>query len=410
MMNKYIKYLLLICSVVAFCGCADNQVETFKEVGATLSLKLKDFEGDLTNPLIVKITNHSGVGNGISSNQEVTRVGNNIELTNLIPGVYTFNISGKLTPEESKNIFGVNSELLLKANKASVYVYDYTEGDTIELELEPSTLSSLIFKEIYYAGTKYEAVSGTKTNYFYEQFYEIYNNSDEIVYLDSLCISNVFPISGVPAQFDPSLDDYLFGMSVWMIDGTGKDVPLNPGNSIVIAMSGRNHKEVNESLLDLSTADYETYVEKIDGAVPLDYPVPNMISAFWQQSASVKQWLTSVMGSGMVIYKLPYAFDPNDIAQPLNPTNKTVYVKIPKSAVLDAVDCLRDDTKYNEKRFPASLDAGYTTVKATYNGMSVSRKILQTTADGRIIFQDTNNSSEDFEVQNNPQIRRYLNK
>lgn len=408
-MKKYIKYLLIAAYLFTSHSCADNQEATFKEVKATLTLKLKDFEGELSNPLTIKITNHSGVGNGITSRQEVSQLGSKIQLDNLIPGVYTFNISGKLTPDESQRIFGVNSELLLKANKTSVYVYDYTENETIELELEPSTLSSLIFKEIYYAGTKYAAVTGTQTNYFFEQFYEIYNNSDEVVYLDSLCISNIYPQAGVPAQFDPSLDDYLFGISVWMIDGSGKDVPLEPGKSTVIAMSGRNHKEVHESLLDLSSADYETYVEKIDGSAPLDYPVPNMLPVFWQQSASVKQWLTSVMGSGMVLYKLPYAFDANDTAQPLNATAKTTYVKIPKTSILDAVDCLKDDTKYNEKRFPASLDVGYSTVKAIYNGKSISRKILQTTADGRIIFQDTNNSSEDFEVQDSPQIRRYLN-
>ncbi|MBB4035341.1 hypothetical protein GGR21_001230 [Dysgonomonas hofstadii] len=408
-MRNYLKYLFAACCMLLIHSCADNQEAAFKEVNTKILLKLNNFTGDLENPLSIKVTNHSGIGNEVSFTREISHIGDEIQLTNLIPGIYTFTISGKLTPEESQEIFGVNSELLIKANKTSVYVYDYTENESIELNLEASTVSSLVFKEIYYAGTKYEAVVGTKTNYFYEQFYEIYNNSDEVVFLDSLCISNVYPTSGVPAEFDPSLSDYLFGMSVWMIPGTGEDVPLDPGKSIVIALSGRNHKEVDESLLDLSSADYEAYVLKIDGSAPLDYPVPNMLSAFWTQSASVRQWLTSVMGSGMVIYKLPYTFDETDTAKPLNSTAATVYVKIPKSAILDAVDCLRDDTRYNEKRFPASLDAGYATVTETYNGKSISRKILQTTADGRIIFQDTNNSSEDFEVQDTPQLRRHLN-
>lgn len=408
-MKSYFRYLLVVCSLLVAYSCADKQEPEFKEVKAILTLKLNNFKGDLKNPLSIKVTNHSGVGNEVSFTREISHIGDNVELTNLIPGIYTFTISGKLTPEESQEIFGVNSELLLKANKTSVYVYDYTEYESVELNLEASTVSSLVFKEIFYSGTKYEAVTGTKTNYFYEQFYEIYNNSDEVVFLDSLCISNVYPTSGVPQEFDPSLSDYLFGMSVWMIPGSGKDVSLEPGKSIVIAMSGRNHKEVNGSLLDLSPADYETYVQKIDGSAPLDYPVPNMLPVFWKQTASVKQWLVSVMGGGMVIYKLSYPFDENDVAKPLNSTASTIYVKIPKSSILDAVDCLRDDTRYNEKRFPASLDAGYATVKETYNGKSLSRKILQTTVDGRIIFQDTNNSSEDFEVQDSPQIKRYLN-
>lgn len=408
-MNNTLKILFIISCLLLGYSCADDKEPTFKEVTARVSLNLKDFKGDLETPLTLKITNHSGVGNGVTFTQEIKHIGDEIVLTGLIPGIYTFNVSGKLNANESQEIFDTTSELLLKANKTDIQVYDYNESNSIELDLEVSTISSLVFKEIFYAGSKYEAVSGTQTNYFYEQFYEIYNNSDEIVYLDSMCISNIYPTSGVPAEFDPSLSDYLFGQSVWMIPGTGNDVPLDPGKSIVIALSARNHKEVSESLLDLSSADYETYVEKLDGASPLDYPAPNMDMVFWTQSSSVKQWLTSVMGSGMAIYKLDYPFDPNDIAKPLNTTSSTVYVKIPKSAIIDAVDCLKDDTKYKEKRFPASLDAGYATVKATYNGKSISRKILQTTSDGRIIFQDTNNSSEDFEIQDSPVIRRYLN-
>lgn len=408
-MKNYLTYIFTACCVLFAYGCADNQKLSFEEVEASLFLKLNDFKGSLENPLSLKVTNHSGIGNEMSFTREVSSVGNEVRLTNLIPGIYTFTISGKLTPDESQRIFGVNSEVLIKANKTSVRIFDYTQDDIVELSLEASTVSSLVFKEIYYAGVKYQSVAGASTNYFYEQFYEIYNNSDEVVFLDSMCISNVYPTSGVPAEFDPSLSDFLFGMSVWMIPGSGQDVPLEPGKSVVIALSGRNHKEVSESLLDLSVADYEAYVDKLDGSAPLDYPVPNLLPVFWKQSASVKQWLTSVMGSGMAIYKLPYPFDENDTAKPLNSTAATVYVKIPKSAVLDAVDCLKDDTKYSEKRFPAHLDAGYATVKQTYNGKSISRKILQTTAEGRIVFQDTNNSSEDFDVHDAPQIRRYLN-
>ena len=59
------------------------------------------------------------------------------------------------------------------------------------------------------------------------------------------------------------------------------------------------------------------------------------------------------------------------------------------------------------KRIPLELDAGATTVEATYTGKSVARKIQSLRPDGTIIYQDTNNSTEDFEIMDKAQIRRY---
>jgi hypothetical protein len=52
----------------------------------------------------------------------------------------------------------------------------------------------------------------------------------------------------------------------------------------------------------------------------------------------------------------------------------------------------------NTKRLFDYLDAGYAYTEATaYDGRLVRRKVASTTADGRKILQDTNNSANDFE-------------
>ena len=43
---------------------------------------------------------------------------------------------------------------------------------------------------------------------------------------------------------------------------------------------------------------------------------------------------------------------------------------------------------------------------ATYVSKSVARKVKETKQDGRVIYYDTNNSSEDFAVMDVPMIRR----
>ena len=60
----------------------------------------------------------------------------------------------------------------------------------------------------------------------------------------------------------------------------------------------------------------------------------------------------------------------------------------------------------NMKRIPGFVDAGGTSVEATYCGKTVSRKVVEKRADGTPKYQDTNNSTEDFQVNDKPVIRR----
>ena len=94
-------------------------------------------------------------------------------------------------------------------------------------------------------------------------------------------------------------------------------------------------------------------------------------------------------------------------------TQATLYAKIPIRYVLDAVEAIDNESKMNAKRLPGVLDAGITWVGATYNGLGVCRKLsldeqgnpLQR-ENGAYIYQDTNNSTDDFERGILPVLRR----
>jgi len=58
------------------------------------------------------------------------------------------------------------------------------------------------------------------------------------------------------------------------------------------------------------------------------------------------------------------------------------------------------------KKLNDIFDAGKIWCSNSYTGESVIRKIKEKKADGRIIYIDTNNSSNDFEVSPRPEIRR----
>ena len=87
-----------------------------------------------------------------------------------------------------------------------------------------------------------------------------------------------------------------------------------------------------------------------------------------------------------------------DNHQVLKITSSTRYYgKVPNEYILDAVEVTWDEAHAIYKRFPLELDAGYTYVaEGSRSGLCVRRQVKEV-VDGRYIYQDTNNSTEDFE-------------
>ena len=79
-------------------------------------------------------------------------------------------------------------------------------------------------------------------------------------------------------------------------------------------------------------------------------------------------------------------------------------LQIPVSVLIDGVDTTRDlGSLFVPKKLPSQIDGGNTYIPSgAYSSKSVMRK-TKTTIAGRIVLQDTNNSTNDFvEVTANP--------
>jgi hypothetical protein len=127
-----------------------------------------------------------------------------------------------------------------------------------------------------------------------------------------------------------------------------------------------------------------------------------MNMAFWPKPTP--QWLVTVFGGAYAIF---YPKEPIDPAAFVTPVGSTVQAyKIPIEDILDAVELVNDETKVTLKRVPGVLDAGVSFVGGSYLGKSVARKVKEVLPDGHIIYKDSNNSSEDFEVMETPIPRR----
>ncbi|TDQ12036.1 DUF4876 domain-containing protein [Pedobacter metabolipauper] len=327
----------------------------------------------------------------------------------LIPGIYSINISGRVED-------GAGDAFYLSGSKINYAIVK--NGEAIEIPVNGLKVSPLIISEIFYAGTGASPVPGTGT-YFRNQFYEIYNNSDKVIYLDGLCFANLTPTTATTTlPLWPAADgsDYAYAERIWKVPGTGTQYPLQAGESFVISQFAANHKlpqyNVN-SPVDGSSSEFEF---NMNNANFPDQPAVDMEHVFYNASASkgtLPQYLTSVFGGAYVIFKVPAGetYDPVNNAnlrtRNLAGTATMQYAKVPIRYILDAVEAGNNENLINAKRVPSVLDAGMTYVGATYNSLGVARKVAVVNADGTPILMDTNNSTNDFERGVVPQFRRH---
>lgn len=336
--------------------------------------------------------------NNYSENIEIVRevaAGGTIVVDDIIPGVYTVTVSGESADDAFTYNFNGN---LVNENL-------YVDGVEKELSMTAAKSGNLVFKEIYFCGSR----TPKNSTYFRDQFYEIYNNSNKVIYLDGLCMGNMYPLTAtanIPTWDRENQEDYVYFQAIWQVPGNGTEYPLQPGESIVIAQMGDNHQReaLNPaSPVNLIGAEFETYLKTT--SIIKDNPAINMIlAAYPSKSASLQQWLVTVFGGAYAMFFPEGEINPNTYVTPVGQTTKAK--DIPMEWIMDAVELIHGEEKMNLKRVPATLDAGATYVGGTYLSKSVSRKIKEVLPDGRIVYMDTNNSSEDFQINDKAMVRR----
>lgn len=291
----------------------------------------------------------------------------------------------------------------------NVNLSDLTPNINISL-VAVALKGGLVFKEIYYTGSKTSA----QTSYYSDQFHEIYNNSDEIIYLDGLCLGVLEPASSSASAWvntDGSLMDQIpVTFHTWMWPGTGQTYPLAPRTSIVVAQDAINHQTDPagnpSSPVNLANAQWETYVQA--PGKDTDTPgVPNL-TLVYTTSTTMFDWLSSVFGAAVVMFRLPTGLDYQTfVSTPANFKTKpgssgtTQYLMVDKSWVIDAVEEVQSDPTKQYKRLPTSLDAGKIWCSGTYVSKSIRRKVDKI-IDGKVIYKDTNNSTVDFLGEQTP--------
>lgn len=292
----------------------------------------------------------------------------------------------------------VSSAITLNGS-SSANVYD---DSSVSVALETVMKSPLIFKSIYYVSYLY---------YFSDIYWEIVNNSDEVQYLDQCILGNLTQLSGAPSQWVDAagnlLDRYPFSGYVVAFPGNGTSYPLQPGQSVVVCNDATDHATLKDPACpNLTNADWEIYLNDAGRIFEdIDYDAPNL-DVIYTNMPTQKCFGQGAFGSSMVLAKLPdgitpaqFAADSTNLSTMPNSTSTLYYLMMPSKYVLDAVEMVDPDYVASGsvyKNLQTKDDAGYIYMDA-WSAKSAVRKST-TDETGRVYYQDTNNSSDDFIV------------
>ena len=336
-----------------------------------------------------------------------TDVAGMVTVDALVPGIYDIITNWEMSGKQYKTL--LKDPAAAVDDKARVIVgvslmnQRLFEARDMVIDLSAAVVKGLMVSKVYYAGTK--DLMGR--NYGADSYVEIFNNSDEVLFLDGKYLGLAESVSpaAYPAHENP---DSIYLRQICRFPGNGSEYPVLPGGSIVVAAkSARNHQESADNSVDLSHADFE--VKAIEGSGNPDVPMLPIISN------STKIQTLNLINGGLNAVVL-FETDEDVLSWPevyqRGKTSGEMFRRIHKSVVIDGVECLKKpaqtDPDVNTKRLQPDIDAGYITITAVngYNHESVERKVSRY-ENGRYYLTDTNNSSADFVVCTDPTPRKY---
>ena len=343
---------------------------------------------------------------GDVSYEFVTDVAGMVTVDELIPGIYdiitNWEMSGKEYKALVKNPEGVDDKARVIVGVSLMNQRIFQAQDLV-IDLSAAVVKGLMISKIYYSGTKDQM----DRNYATDSYIEIFNNSDEVVYIDGKYLGLAESVSpaAYPASENP---DSIYMRQICKFPGNGSEHPVQPGGSIVVAAkSARNHQESALNTVDLSHADFE--VKVVEGSGNPDVPMLPIIS-----NSTKIQTLNLLSGGPNAV--VLFETDEDVLSWPevyqRGKTSGEMFRRIHKSVVIDGVECLKKpaqtDPDVNTKRLQQEIDAGYITITAINgnNHESVDRKVSRY-ENGRYYLTDTNNTSADFVVCTDPTPRKY---
>lgn len=313
-------------------------------------------------------------------------------------GNYNIAVKGTISYQLNKQ----SIEAKVKANRENVAIGEVEQNTTTEIALNVySAQEGFVISEIFFTGTT------TPDGFMYtdDQYIKIGNNSDTTMYADGIAFIESFFTSDDKHDYQPNImDEAMTIVAIYVVPGTGRDVPVQPGEELLIALTAIDHRPINPNSFDLSKADFEIYDKCSHPEGDQDNPkVSNLVNwyanfegTFVMHTRGVKSYALARPMVDMKTYmtkfryKFGYIFRQGDFVVPMDEREYFM----PNAWIIDAVN-LAVPTVHEWNLVSPTLDKGFTYCghvdfdETRYNKSVIRKK------EGRK-WIDTNNSTEDF--------------
>ena len=252
-MKKYfVAALAAIAALLTLSSCEDKSLKFYD-----LEIKVDEsgFDSEVPVPDAYQVTfTNTNTGEVLG----FTTVNKKISVLQIPEGVYDVVATARLS---LYNYLGTVKGAVINSNESLT-----------SIPVVATKSSSLVIKEVFYSCSRTPA----NATYLKDNYFEIYNNGPDPVFVDGLCIGTSSNYSSASINFADAegnlvnadgthtgikADDYLCMNSVvWQVPGNGSTYLLNPGESFVIASYATDHtaEDKNPNSIDLSGADFET--------------------------------------------------------------------------------------------------------------------------------------------------------
>lgn len=413
-MKTFRLFMILLCvTAIASCSSDDGSSVDTTPTDLKIMFQLPDgYADDAT------LTDLSLTLTDINTQRKTTFNGNaaedlSITLKAVPGGYYRIDATGKLN-YRNKDLVGKQvdvlaySEGIILTREAPIAALKLQV--TSQPEADPADIAyrGFVLGEIFCAGT-----ANRQGNYYYaDKYFVIYNNTDHVLYADSLVIAESDFLTTMKQEYTPDIMPTDMAVSaMYMIPGSGHDVPVQPGGKLLVVDNAVNHTVANPNSWDMTKADYEWYDESTNPQFT-DIDNPNVLNleriysstlTLWSpHSQGFKSYALARMHADRKTFLTDYMYDYTYhlVGQTGEADMTGSAYRLPNSWILDAVN-MSVPALFQWIVTSPTLDKGYTYCADfgwddSRYGKSVRRKVKA--MDGtRAILQDTNNSTDDFE-------------
>ncbi len=325
-----------------------------------------------------------------------------------------------------------------------------TENVEAVINLELSKGGSVVIKELYVGGCPKDDGSGTFSQ---DKYVILYNNSSATIDISDFALAMVNPFNSHGTNKDYVNGELFYAAEGWIPAGNGlwyfeTDVKLKSGKQIVIALCGAvDHTKTYSQSINFANGEYYCCYDVEDYDNTAYYPTPSEVipTEHYLKVYSYglgNAWPLSNSSPAFYIVR-PQGITLKDFVD--NPENENTYGtnqmrrKVPVEWVVDGIEVFTKGKTNNQKRLLPVIDAGYVELTSS-QGYTLYRNVDKEATEAikenegklvynyslgvdgstdpsgidaeasikngaRIVYKDTNNSTDDFHQRSKASLR-----